>query len=183
MKPASIPAAARWSLQGRVLHWVMAALLVGLVALGLTMTRLHADLGTTFALYQAHKSYGLVALVLVVWRIVWRLRTSPPPPQAMRRAEWRMSRLVHVLFYGAMAALPLTGWLMASASPLRLPTRPFGLFTMPDLVAPDAGLFMVLRSIHMALAYGLVALLVLHVAGALKHRLIDRDDTLGRMGF
>ncbi|MBS7697554.1 MAG: cytochrome b [Chelatococcus sp.] len=161
----------------------MAVLLVGLVVLGLAMSRLHTDLGTSFALYQAHKSYGLLALVLVLWRIVWRLSASPPPPQVMRPAEWWISRLVHLMFYGLMLALPLTGWLMASASPLRLPTRPFGFFTMPDLVATDAALFMVLRFIHAVLAYSLVALLVLHVAGALKHRFIDHDETLGRMGF
>jgi cytochrome b561 len=174
----------RWSLAGRLLHWTMAVLIIGLVVVGLVMTRSHFDLGTTFALYQAHKSYGLLVLPLLAWRLLWRWRTiAPPTPPTMASIERRLARAAHVLFYVLMAALPLSGWIMASASPLRLPTRPFNAFTLPDLVQPDAALFEKLRLVHEVIAYGLIALLVLHVAAALKHHIVDKDEVLSRMGL
>ncbi|HQS46832.1 MAG TPA: cytochrome b/b6 domain-containing protein, partial [Xanthobacteraceae bacterium] len=91
--------------------------------------------------------------------------------------------MVHALFYVLMLALPLTGWLVVSSSPLHLPTRPFNLFTLPDLVAPDAELYAAVSLLHATLAYLLLAVLALHVAGALKHRLVDRDTTLQRMSL
>jgi len=174
----------RWGITGRLLHWAMAMLIIGLVAVGLVMTHGHFDLGTTFALYQAHKSYGLIVLPLLLWRLLWRWRTTAPPaPPGMPPIERRLARVAHGLFYGLMAALPVSGWIMASASPLRLPTRPFNLFSMPDLVRPDPVLFERLRLLHEVVAYGLVALLVLHVAAALKHHLLDKDDVLRQIGF
>ncbi|MFC7398258.1 cytochrome b [Chelatococcus sp. GCM10030263] len=174
----------RWSPAGRLLHWGMAVLIIGLVVVGLVMTRGRFDLGTTFALYQSHKSYGLLVLPLLAWRLLWRWRTiAPPAPPTMAAIERRLARAAHVLFYLMMAALPLSGWIMASASPLRLPTRPFNAFTLPDLVQPDPALFEKLRLLHEVIAYGLVALLVLHVAAALKHHILDKDDILSRMGF
>jgi len=174
----------RWGPTGRLLHWVMALLIIGVIVVGLMMTRSHFDLGTTFALYQAHKSYGLIVLPLLVWRLLWRWRaTAPPPPPAMPPIERRLARAAHGLFYGLMAALPVSGWIMASASPLRLPTRPFNLFSVPDLVQPDPVLFERLRLFHEMVAYGFIALLVLHVAAALKHHLIDKDDVLRQIGF
>jgi cytochrome b561 len=174
----------RWGFTGRLLHWVMAVLIIGLVVLGLMMTRSHLDLGATFALYQAHKSYGLIVLPLLVWRLLWRWRTAAPPaPPGMPQIERRLARVAHGLFYLLMAALPLSGWMMTSASPLRLPTRPFNLFSMPDLVQPDPVLFERLRLFHEVVSYGLVALLVLHVAAAVKHHLLDKDDVLRQMGF
>jgi cytochrome b561 len=173
-----------WSPAGRLLHWTMAVLIIGLVTAGVVMTRSHFDLGTTFTLYQGHKSYGLLVLPLLAWRLLWRWRTRvPPPPPTMPVIERRLARVAHGLFYGLMAALPLSGWLMASASPLRLPTSPFNAFTLPDIVSPDPALFEKLRLLHEILAYGLVVVIALHVAAALKHHFVDKDEVLRQMGF
>ncbi|WP_029005494.1 cytochrome b [Azorhizobium doebereinerae] len=173
----------RWSLPLRALHWIMAALILGLLALGLLMTHLRFDLGTTFALYQWHKSIGVV--VLLLWGVRLGTRAAWPAPPEETPAGWQRAaaRGTHLLLYGLMLALPLSGWMLASASPLHLPTRPFNLFTLPDLVTAGPRLFAALEGVHAALAYGLLALVAVHVAGALKHRFVDRDGVMARMGF
>jgi cytochrome b561 len=183
--PAAATATAprRWRLSIRLLHWAMAALLVFLVAIGLAMTWLRTDLGTSFWLYQQHKSWGLVVLPLVALRLSERMRGAPPWPASIGRAERIAATAIRTLFYALMIALPITGWLTASSSPLSMPTRPFGWFTLPPLVAPDAATFAVLQGAHAWLAWALVAATALHVAGALKHALVDRDGTANRIGF
>lgn len=174
--------AARWGPLAQLFHWLMALLVIGLLALGLVMTRGRFDLVTTFELYQAHKAYGLAALLLVVPRLAWRWRDRRPRDVAgMPAVERRLARMVHVAFYALLIALPVSGWLMASASPLALPTRPFNLFTMPDLVSPSAPLFARLRLLHDVFSKLLMLALALHVAGALKHHFWNRDDVLMRM--
>ncbi len=172
----------RWSLPLRLLHWLMAALLVALVAVGWVMTHVHDNLGTTFALYQGHKSYGLLIIPLLALRLLARLAPRPVPLEHSR-LERIGARVAHLSFYVLMLALPLCGWLMAAASPLSLPTRPFETFIMPSPIAPDEHLFEVLQTLHAVLAYALVALLVLHVAAAVKHQLLDRDGVLRRIIF
>lgn len=176
-------APARWSLPLRLLHWAMAVLLVGLFGLGWAMTHLRFDLGTTFTYYQWHKSFGTLALGALVLRAVVRLAGRRPPDLSGPGWQRVVAHGVHWGLYGVMLALPVSGWLMASASPLHLPTRPFNAFTLPDLVGPDMGLFTTLNTVHTVLAYGLAALLALHVLGALKHQLVDRDGLLRRMSF
>lgn len=173
----------RWSGPVRLLHWAMAVLLVGLVALGWIMTHGRFDLGTTFTYYQWHKSFGVVALGLLAVRLASRLASRRPPDIGPAGWQRHAAHGVHLAFYGLMLALPISGWLMASASPLHLPTRPFDAFTLPDLVSPDMGVFTALSWVHALLAYGLLGLLALHVAGALKHQFVDRDGVLRRMGF
>jgi cytochrome b561 len=178
--PAEPP---RWRLSIRLLHWAMAALLAFLVAIGLAMTWLHTDLGTSFWLYQQHKSWGLVVLPLVALRLSERLRGAPPWPASIGRWERVSATAVRALLYALMVALPVTGWLTASSSPLSMPTRPFGWFTLPPLIAPDAATFAVLQAAHAWLAWVLVAATLVHVAGALKHWLVDRDGTMNRIGL
>ncbi|MFG1424013.1 cytochrome b [Roseixanthobacter liquoris] len=177
----------RWSLPLRWLHWAMAALLMALLGLGLAMAYGTFDLGQTFALYQWHKSLGVLILPLVALRLALRLGTRGPraAPRGSGRArlEAAAARMVHTLFYVLMVGVPLTGWLVVSSSPLHLPTRPFNLFTLPDLVAPNADLYATASLLHAVFAYLLLAALLLHVAGALKHRFVDRDATLHRMSL
>lgn len=170
----------RWGLPLRLMHWTMAAVLVGLLALGWGMTHIRTDLGTTFQLYQWHKSWGLLVLVLLALRLAARLGSPRPPPSGTLAG---VAAATHGLLYVLMLALPVCGWLMAAASPLALPTRPFNLFTLPAPITPDPVLFERLRLAHEVLAYGLAALIALHVGAAIKHHVIDRDDILRRMGF
>lgn len=180
-----------WHPLQKLLHWAMAALLLAMVFAGLIMTRA-ADtaaatgdystrvLGLTiFDAYQLHKSVGAVLFALVLLRLIIRLRLPGPAfPGHMPRVERLAARGAHLALYGLMLSLPVTGWLMASASPLGIPTIVFGLFALPHPIGSDAGLEATLGILHLTGGLALLALTALHVAAALKHHLVDRDDVL-----
>lgn len=177
------PVPLRWSLSLRALHWLMAALILALIGVGWVMTHIRADLGTIFELYQWHKSWGVVVALLLVLRLAARGLSPALPPLEHSGFERRAARVAHLAFYVLMAALPISGWLMAASSPLALPTRPFELFTLPAPVGPDEALFERLQLLHEVLAYGLLALIALHIAASLKHQLVDRDGIFRRITF
>jgi cytochrome b561 len=169
----------RWSAAVVALHWLNAALIIALLALGWAMTHRVFDAGTSFDLYQSHKSLGFVALALTVLRLLVRL--LQPAPARAPGFEGRLARAAQASFYVLTLAAVAAGWLLVSASPLPVPTRVFGLFVAPDIAAPDAALFGWSVFAHRVAAGAIAALIALHVAGALKHHWIDRDDTLRRM--
>ncbi len=169
-----------------LLHWLIAVLLVGNICVGLGFESLGKGLAA-FQLIQLHKSIGLTILVLSCARLGWRL-ANPPPPLTAPLWQKRASGAAHALLYVLMFALPLTGWIMVSASALNLPTLYFGLFPVPH-IGPVHALGPALRksvggaadTAHGALVYAAYALIALHVAAALKHQIFDRDDVLARM--
>ena len=179
----------RYSLVAIVLHWTIAACVIGLMAVGFVMAEYGVQLGIdlTFQLYQLHKSFGVLVFVLTVLRLAWRLTHRPPPlPAAMRPAEKALARFVHIGFYVLLLVTPLAGWAVVSAAMFKVPTNIFGLFVLPPIpfVAdyPDAkAAERLTETVHATLASLVAVLLVLHVAGALKHRFFDRDDVLRRM--
>ncbi|TYC63209.1 cytochrome b [Rhodobacterales bacterium] len=168
-------------------HWTMALLILFMLALGLYMTSLPPTDQTTFELYQLHKSFGFVVLGLAACRLLWRLlNPSPSLPSRMPAFEKLAAHLGHVGLYALIFALPITGWFMVSASPWGIPTILFNTWPIPHLPVPAAlgsaeeaeGFF---KLLHEYGAYLLIALLVVHVAAALKHHFIQRDETLKRM--
>ena len=169
----------RWSGIVAVLHWINAALILGLLAIGWAMTHRMFGSATTFDLYQQHKSLGFTALALTAVRLAARALTSAPPRAS--GFDGRLARTIQAAFYVLTLAAIGAGWLLVSASPLPVPTRVFGLFVAPNVARPDATLFAWGVIAHRLAAYAIAALVALHVAGALKHRLVDRDDTMQRM--
>jgi cytochrome b561 len=118
--------------------------------------------------------------MLAVLRLLWRFTHSAPPlPPGMSRLEIFLARLTHAAFYVLLFAMPLTGWLMSSAKNYSVSW--FGLFTWPNLIAPDERAFDLLRNTHDALASVLFAIAVLHILAALKHHFWNRDGVLLRM--
>ncbi|MFZ1104045.1 MAG: cytochrome b [Hyphomicrobiaceae bacterium] len=178
----------RYSAVAISLHWTIAAAIVAQLATGLWMVRAIRFPGSqalAFQAYQWHKSLGLTILVLSLLRICWRLANPPPPlPATMTRIERTAARTIHGLFYLLALSTPLVGWVIVSASPLGLPTMVFGLFEWPHiawLAGLGGGVEAAFKTAHRAMGYAFVGLLILHVAAALKHHLIDRDDVLARM--
>jgi cytochrome b561/polyisoprenoid-binding protein YceI len=180
--------ARRYSTGAVVLHWLTVAAIVFQLALAWRMNGPRSP--ETFAAFQLHKSVGITILALSLARLGWRL-ANPPPPMSPTLAAWerRLAHVTHIGFYVILIGMPLTGWLAVSTSRLRLPTLLYGTIPWPDLPGL-AGLSAEARKMwrklgengHEVLAYLLLALLVLHVAGALKHQLFDRHEpVLGRM--
>jgi cytochrome b561 len=160
------------------LHWGMAALLIGLAALGLYMVAL-PDVGfdtRKIVLILYHKELGMLALVLFAVRLAWRV-TNILPHLVADLPDWQKvaARFVHLCFYALMFALPMTGWLMSSAA--GFPVSFLQLFTLPDLIGPNEYLFEQLIQIHKWLSYALLVLLVVHTAAALRHRFTFRAGT------
>jgi cytochrome b561 len=172
----------RYGLVAIVLHWAMAGLLAVMLALGFYMVSL-PDVGfdqVKITLILVHKSLGVLALVLLLLRLAWRVGNVLPRLVA-GMADWQQvaARFVHLAFYGVVLALPFTGWLMSSAGGYPVPV--FGLFELPDLIPPNDARFHFFIALHGALAYVLLGLVVVHTAAALWHWLLLRDGTLERM--
>jgi cytochrome b561 len=172
-----------WGWPAKLLHWVVAVCVLGLIVVGVTMVWYVTDLGTKFRLYQLHKSFGVLVLALVVIRLLWRRLNpmAPALPANLRPWERHAATLTHRCFYVLLILMPITGWVVASASPLGIPTVVFGLFTLPNPIGADARLERAMAVVHGGLAVLVVALLLVHVGAALKHHFVLRDDVLTRM--
>lgn len=168
-----------------ILHWAIAVAMLFQLGAGFTMSRLDVlSDPARFALFQWHKTVGLLVLTLTLARIAWRLFNAPPSHGPMPFAERALAGLVHFLLYALMLAVPLSGWLMVSVSPTGIPTLLFlsDLLPWPDLpVAASAVIERSAETAHVWLAYSTAGLIVLHVAGALKHALVDRAPSFARM--
>lgn len=166
-----------------LLHWLLAAAILGLFALGVYMTDLPFSPGR-LKLYNWHKWAGVTVLLLSLVRLVWRLLRRPPPlPAAVVRAMPRWQALAHHathhLMYALFFAVPLLGWAYSSAA--GFPIVWFGQWPLPDLVAPNKALAELIKPWHEASAMALIGLAALHIAAALKHQWLDRDGLLLRM--
>jgi cytochrome b561 len=160
-----------------LLHWLIAILIISLLAVGLYMADLPIGM-QKLKLYGLHKAFGILVLALVILRVIWRI-TNPTPILNLPWYERIAARFAHLALYILMLAMPLSGWLMSSAAGLA-PSF-FGLFTLPTLVAPNAELRELFGAVHQWLAYGLIAMIIVHTLAALKHHFIDKDDILRRM--
>jgi cytochrome b561 len=169
----------RYTLVAILLHWLIALAIFGNLALGLYMSDL-AISPTKLRLYSYHKWAGLSIFAFVVLRILWRVTHRPPAlPRHMPSWEKWGATISHATLYGLTLAVPVTGWLFSSAKGFK--TVWFGVLPIPDLIGKDLALADILKEWHESLNYLMVALVVLHVAAALKHHLRDRDDVLTRM--
>lgn len=169
----------RYSGTAIALHWIVAALIAGAFAIGLIAVELAVS-PQKLKLYSWHKWIGVSIALLVLVRIGWRLwHPAPALPPGMAPWERRVATGTHVLLYMLLLAIPVSGWLMSSAS--GFPVVYFGVLPLPDLVAKEKALAEALKLVHYALNKTLLALVVLHVAAALKHHVLDRDDVLTRM--
>jgi cytochrome b561/polyisoprenoid-binding protein YceI len=177
----------RYTTVAITLHWLIALAIIGMIALGWYMGDVE-DRGTRFALIQLHKSIGITILLLSVSRIAWRLMNPPPAEPPMPALQAAAAKFVHVAFYVLIIVMPLTGWIMVSASATGIGTKLFTLIPWPHIpgiadlpVATKKELHEPLEFIHSKLAWVVIALLGLHVVGALKHQFMDKDGLMARM--
>ncbi|MEM1382094.1 MAG: cytochrome b [Pseudomonadota bacterium] len=181
-----------WGWPARLLHWSMAFLIFWQLAVGFYMVEIVGnDLIQRFQLTQSHKSWGTLVFALALVRVLWRAANpSPAAPSATSPVMRHVAATGHALLYGLMIALPLTGWLMASASPLndanaypmQVRNMVFGLFELPDPIDPgDRDLEGWLAALHRYSALALALVLAGHIGAAVKHHLLDRDRVLSRM--
>ena len=168
-----------YTLTAKAIHWLMAILLIGLLGLGMYM----ADLPLSpdkLRLYSWHKWAGVTAFLLLLIRVLWRVTNRPPAlPASMPKPMQLTAHAGHFALYALMFAIPLSGWLMSSAKGIQ--TVYFGVLPIPDLLEKNKELGHLLGEVHESLSWLFILVLVGHIAAALKHHFIDKDDILTRM--
>jgi cytochrome b561/polyisoprenoid-binding protein YceI len=172
-------ASSRYTGVAIALHWAMAALLLFMIWLGWNMEDNEAR-------FQLHKSVGITILFLAIARLAWRFANPPPLlPEGMPRIEKTASHGVHIAFYVLMIAIPLGGWLMVSVSPFQVATVLYGVVSWPHLPFTEGligeDLYEFTEFFHSKGAWVIIALLALHVAGAVKHEIGAEDGVLKKM--
>jgi cytochrome b561 len=183
-----------WGAPARLLHWVMAALIVFLLGVGFLMANVIENMVTRYELVQTHKSFGFVVFALGLARMAWRAANPVKPAEPTSAKPWEnaAARITHAAFYVLMILMPVSGWLMASASalndpgayPAQIRNMVFGLFELPDPINPgDARLEALFHAVHFCGGLTLAALLAIHVGAALKHHFVLRDGVLKRMSW
>lgn len=169
-----------WNGLTRFFHWTIAVLILVQGTIGLVMVNLPRR-PNIIPIYTLHKSIGLTILTLAILRLGWRLFDHRPPRTPMPGWQDALSRTTHVALYVLIFAVPLSGWLFDSASSLR-PLIWWGTLRMPSLTGgPAPHLKDLTETLHITLFWVLFGVAALHIAGALKHHFLDRDDTLRRM--
>jgi cytochrome b561 len=166
-----------FSILSRTLHWLMAALILAMLFIGVAMV---SSISDYHRLVSIHKPLGALLLVLVAIRLINRLLNPPPPlPAAMPAPLKFLAHASHWLLYALMIALPLVGWSMLSAG--GYPIDLLGSFHLPPILPHSSTLYGVLRPAHTVLAYLLFATFLAHLGAALVHALIFRDGVFESM--
>lgn len=172
-----LPATERYSRVAIAFHWTIAVLVIFNLIVGIG----HDAIPALRSLMGAHTALGLVVLLLTVARVAWRLAHRPPPLPAFT-PDWErgLAHATHWALYVLLLAMPLTGWAMVSRPDAKRPFEWFGLFDVPRLpinaTAVSAG-----HEVHEILGWMMLALVLLHIAAALRHHLILRDSILLQM--
>ncbi len=177
-------ARSRYSSIAIALHWAIALLVLGNLAGGVMMDGL-IEQNTPESFAEAakiggiHKPMGILILALTLWRLALRLREDfLPLPAHMASWEIVLARGTHIAFYVLLLALPLTGW--AFAVTVERPLEFFGLFPIPTMGFSESARD-ILHEAHELLGVTAIAIVVLHIVGALKHYFLDKDDVVARM--
>lgn len=174
----------RYSLSLRTLHWIRAALIFALILMGLAMVRMPEDLSAKFDLYPIHKEFGILVFLIAAVQITIRARQKlPGPPAGLAPWERVLSKAAHHLLYVLVLLVPLMGYAMSSTF-TESDGVPFFFTELPELLPKNDAWFAAFQWLHRTLAYTLLALVALHVVGALKHRFLDKNpanDVLRRM--
>jgi cytochrome b561 len=168
-----------WDPLAKLFHWGMAALIGYQLWLGWRAEDLPFS-PKKLDLFVTHKSIGLTLLLLVFLRLAWRgIRARPPHPPGTGVIEQRLAEWGHRLLYALMIAIPVSGWWISDTS--RIPFKLFGAVRVPDLMNADKASSELAADVHEALIITLVVLLGIHVAAALRHQFILKDNSLKRM--
>ena len=169
----------RYGAVAQALHWLVAALVIGMIGLGFYMEGLPRGLAK-LELYNLHKSLGVTIFVLVLARLLWRL-ANPAPPLPAVVAGWERSAAFasHTTLYALLLIQPTIGFLQSNAA--NFPVTVFGVLPLPVLLAPNEALADILVQAHAIVGIALAVLIAVHSAAALRHHFVLKDDVLRRM--
>ena len=164
----------KYPLVMRILHWMMAVIILGVIGLGMYMTELPKEDPSRGFFYNLHKSFGVTVLLLVALRVMIRVRSCIPPlPEAFSSAEKKIIHAGHFGLYGLMFLTPLAGYMLSCAA-----GRAVFLFgvELPSLISENKNIAEFFGEAHEVFAYTLLVLAILHVLAAIKHALDKNPD-------
>jgi cytochrome b561 len=170
----------RYGLVLRALHWAIAFLIIALIPLGWYMVRLDYYDPWSYDALEIHKELGMVVLLLAsimgAKQIAQRTTVIAKP-----RKQWEAlaAKITHYLLYALMLVVPATGYMISTSAGAGVSV--FGLFEVPAVLPKSVPLRDAAISVHYYVAYAGVGLIAFHIAGALKHHFIERDDALKQM--
>lgn len=168
-------------------HWLIALAVLTMFGVGFYMDWLPKSDPLVYTLFQFHKSLGLSILILVVLRLLWRAgNPTPRLPEHMPAWERFAATAAHYALYAALFALPLSGWVMVSASPYNIPTMFWGVIEWPHLgfvnTSPDKQAWEeAAETVHKIVVWAALGTIGLHAAAALRHHFLLKDEVLARM--
>ncbi len=171
----------RYPIVMRLLHWLMALLILSMIASGWYMAGLDKEVSYKYDIYFWHKSFGVMIIFLIIARILFRFTSQVPAlPGTLPVYEIKLAHFTHGLLYLLMILVPLSGYLMSDKGGHDIPF--FG-WVMPDLVDTNKEHASFLHEIHVLIPYILLGIIGLHLAGVIKHRFFDKPehDSLKRM--
>ena len=172
-------ATGRYTTTAIVLHWIIAAAVIGQIGLGWWMQEIpKIPVGPRVNAFNLHKSIGLTVLMLMVVRLAWRATHRPPSLPSMPAWQARAARINHWVLYACLFVQPLTGYLGSAVS--GYPVLYFG-FVLPSWAPKSVFLKDLLSVVHLVDSGILAAAIAIHVAAALKHQFVDRNGLLRRM--
>lgn len=170
----------RYSAPARIIHWLMAALILLTIPAGLVMVQPGLDRGLQNALFLYHKNVGILLLALVVIRITVRLsRPAPRLPSHLPTWQARIAGLSHGALYVLMVVLPVAGYIRVKAG--GFPIESLDALGVPSLVARSDAVAEIAKSVHFVAGLTIAAVICLHVGAALFHAIVKRDGVFSRM--
>ncbi|GBL05133.1 cytochrome b [Glaciecola sp. KUL10] len=167
-----------------LMHWLIAIGLLFMFVSGFYMVNADISKADQFKLFQIHKSAGVLVLIAILFRVMIRFfALRPELPSCINYKERRYAKVGHLGLYLAMLLMPLSGWLMVSASPFGLPTIVFDMFEWPHIsgVARNKEIENIARNVHWYMALGFLALISVHVGAVIKHKYKDNINLTTRM--
>lgn len=169
----------RYGVIAQAFHWLIVVLIIIQYQMGKIAEELPQGLDKLI-LMSRHKSLGITILVLVIARLTWRLMNKPPAlPDTVHPVIRVSGKLTHLVLYGLLLALPVTGWLASSAA--NSPVSWWGWLTLPDLIAPSETRFELIGELHGTLTRILLVIAVIHASAAMLHHFVFKDQVLRRM--
>ncbi|RAI41208.1 cytochrome b [Rhodoplanes roseus] len=170
---------AGYTATARAFHWITAAIVIGMIPGGIYMANAEPGPAQDLA-FNLHRSFGVVLLPLVLARFLYRLKNPPPPlPRDIPLRQRAIAHAVHGILYALLIVQPLVGWIATSA--YRAPITVFWLFELPPIWPQDRPFSEALFGLHQTFGILIALLAIAHIAAALYHQFVRRDDVLLRM--
>ncbi|WP_405406021.1 cytochrome b [Paracoccus sp. Ld10] len=164
----------------RMLHWLVAALILAMIPVGLLMVQKGLDRDLGDALYLFHKNVGSLLIVVIALRLVWRLTHRPPSlPATVPDWQRRLAGLSHLALYVLMVVMPLSGYVRVRAG--GFPIEGLDALGMPTFIPRSKSLADAASTLHEMAAWALIAVIALHIGAAVHHAVVRRDEIWSRM--